>query len=222
MPRDVSSAFKASLTSGVVKPIELIRITYKDDVGLYRTSQLAIWHEQVVLGRMIFRSFPWCTISPYTIGNEEFPTLELTFVDVDGQYRDEFSGAPQINHYPDLRSAVIEVFKVNSADLDDDADAIKDSFIVSSVNASDDLVVLRCDTYLQNPNRSFPPYTYVRRHCQWQFKDPKTCQWTRRKGGNSKYCDKTMDGPRGCSSHNNIENFGGFPGIADESLNTNL
>ncbi|RKZ66396.1 MAG: hypothetical protein DRQ48_10790 [Gammaproteobacteria bacterium] len=220
MPRDVSAAFVNSLATSPIRPIELIRITYQDLAGLNHGAQFAIWPEEVILGRSIFKSYPWCAIGPYIIGNAEYPNVEITFIDTNSEYRSQFVGAPKLNSYPDIRGATVEVFKVNSLDLDDEADAIKDTFIVSSVNASDEAVVLRCDTLLQNPRRSFPPFTFTRRVCQWQFKDPLTCQWKASQGGNRTSCDKTMEGGNGCSAHGNIVNFGGYPGIADETLNT--
>ena len=60
----------------------------------------------------------------------------------------------------------------------------------------------------------FPHQKYYRHRCRWQFKGTE-CGWLPATGGtgSSEVCDKSLDGSNGCSAHNNLTRFGGFPGI---------
>ena len=218
MSRPVSETFKLALGLSPVEPIELVRIDYAERTGLRRTKQFAIWPVDITFGRDIFRSNPWIVIGEYNIGIEQFPTVDITFLDAERQFRNEFNLVTQQEFYPDLRGAEITIFKVLKDQLTDEADTIKDTFLVSQWSANDEVVVLTCDTFLQSPQRTFPPLTYSRRICQWVFKDAKTCQWVTSQGGNVSFCDKTIAGVNGCLAHQNTRHYGGFPTIADENI----
>lgn len=49
----------------------------------------------------------------------------------------------------------------------------------------------------------------VRGSCPYTFKDANTCQYS----GAGTVCDKSLDGPQGCSFYDNVINYGGFPGV---------
>ncbi|MFP3422090.1 hypothetical protein R0K19_22225, partial [Bacillus sp. SIMBA_161] len=62
---------------------------------------------------------------------------------------------------------------------------------------------------MENPLSLRLPRRMQRRdRCQWQYKGPE-CKYT----GGLKSCDYSLQGPNGCSAHNNEENYAGFPGI---------
>lgn len=219
MPRNVSDEFKAALTANPVRPIELVSITYKDSSLLNRTKQFAIWPSQVVLGRLIFQPRPYIWLDAYEIGLANFPTTAVTFLT--SQYKQDFADAYSIHlGYPDLRGAQVKVWRVLADHLESEDDTIADTFTVGTPSYGDEHVTLDCDTVLQNPARTFPPNTYTRQTCQWTFKDPLTCKWISGQGGDASFCSKVMDGDSGCKAHKNTKNFGAYPSIADEAINT--
>jgi hypothetical protein len=57
--------------------------------------------------------------------------------------------------------------------------------------------------------RQFPRRTQRRDFCQWVYKDLDTCRYT----GQLTACDRSLNGAMGCSKHNNVVNFGGFPSL---------
>lgn len=62
--------------------------------------------------------------------------------------------------------------------------------------------------------RIFPRRRQMRDYCSWRYKGVE-CGYT----GALTTCDLTLQGPNGCSAHNNTQNFGGFPGINSRNGN---
>jgi hypothetical protein len=222
MPRNLSDSFLSKLSAQSIRPIELISITYKDIFLLNRTKQFAIWPTDIILDRLIFKSFPYVAIDDYSIGLEDHPTTTITFLDVDSQFRTEFRDAQNsYAQYPDLRNADITVWKILANHLTSSADVIKDTFKISDFSADDEFVQLKTDTLFQNPNHSFPPRVYSRRTCQFIFRDPLTCGWINGQGGDSQSCDHSLAENNGCAAHKNTSRVGMYPSISDEAITAN-
>lgn len=60
----------------------------------------------------------------------------------------------------------------------------------------------------------FPRRRQTRDFCQWRYKDPLTCGYS----GGLTTCDLTLQGPNGCSAHNNTNNFGAYPGVSTNGI----
>lgn len=58
----------------------------------------------------------------------------------------------------------------------------------------------------------FPRYRQRRDRCRFRYKD-EHCGYT----GALPECDLSLDGANGCTAHDNVINFGGFPGINNSS-----
>lgn len=93
--------------------------------------------------------------------------------------------ADRLHELPD----VDEFFQINSASAKD--------FEINWTLGAMDLLSKRAPKRKQNRDR-----------CCWRFKSS-DCGYE----GSSSFCDLSLQGPSGCSYHNNEENFGGFPGI---------
>jgi phage-related protein len=57
-------------------------------------------------------------------------------------------------------------------------------------------------------SRVFPRRMQYRDFCTWKYKGTE-CGYS----GGLATCDRTLQGPNGCAAHNNVANFGGFPGL---------
>lgn len=57
--------------------------------------------------------------------------------------------------------------------------------------------------------QTFPRRRQTKDFCQWRYRDPDTCGYS----GALPSCDLTLQGPNGCTAHENSLNFGGFPGL---------
>lgn len=70
--------------------------------------------------------------------------------------------------------------------------------------------VVSWDLGAENPlRRQFPKRRQNDDQCGFIYKDPDTCCYA----GELGTCDLTLNGANGCRAHNNVANFGAYPGI---------
>lgn len=210
--RNILASFINALKTSPVKPVDLLEIEYKDADGYNRTKFVAIYPTNITFKNQTYTSNVNIQVGEFSDGLVEFPNVNITFLDLDGQFRDFFSDAPMILNYPDLRGATITLKRVMANALT--GGAIISKYRLARWSASSEAVQFECDTHLQNAPRPFPPYVFSRLTCQWIYKDSYTCKYA----GNLKTCSKQLAGPNGCIEHKNSKNFGGTPSIADEDI----
>lgn len=78
-----------------------------------------------------------------------------------------------------------------------DATAASDNYTVAFTVGAENPLSLR-----------FPARDQFRDRCPWVYKGVR-CKYA----GSLTSCDRTKNGANGCSAHNNVINFGGFPGV---------
>lgn len=135
----------------------------------------------------------------------EIPTVTLSVSDVTGivrTYMDAYQGGVGFL----VRLSVVW-FSTLSLPAGEQRAEIDENFIVTdaSVNNRDVSLGLGAPNLL---SISFPRRRQTRDFCQWAYKGVQ-CKYV----GPLAECDRTLQGPNGCATHNNTINFGGFPGI---------
>ena len=89
---------------------------------------------------------------------------------------------------------------------------IEQDFEVLSATCKDDDYSIAFTVGAENPlTLRFPPRQQFPNRCFWKYRDNR-CQYT----GSLPSCDYTEDGTNGCKAHNNIINYGGFPGLRQD------
>ncbi|WP_339118979.1 hypothetical protein [Halomonas sp. BMC6] len=102
----------------------------------------------------------------------------------------------------------VEMFFLNTGNMSQPPE-FKETYAVKKASANSQDYTLSFVLGMENPLSLRLPRRMQRRdRCQWQYKGPE-CKYT----GGLKSCDYSLQGPNGCSAHNNEENYGGFPGI---------
>lgn len=131
----------------------------------------------------------------------EIPEVTLSIHDVTGivrSYMDAYGGAV---------GSMAKLMVVWRSALPSGKAEIQESFQIIGGNISDRDVSLT----LGAPSLlaiTFPRRRQTRDFCQWQYKGIE-CGYT----GVLTDCDRTLKGANGCEEHDNVRNFGGFPGI---------
>lgn len=101
----------------------------------------------------------------------------------------------------------IKVINVNdpSANIE-----IEQDFQIITASCEDGNYTVTFTLGAENPlTLSFPYRKAFRNRCYWTYKSAQ-CAYS----GATTSCDYTLDGANGCRFHNNVANFGGFPGLA--------
>ena len=128
------------------------------------------------------------------------PELSLAITDYSGDVQ---SRMQQFGGGIDFK---VKLSIVNGAMLGD-APEIEEHFKVIGASAQNHVVSWTLGT--DNPlMMQFPGRKQYRDVCTWRYKD-NSCGYT----GGLESCDLTLNGPNGCSAHENSVNFGGFQGI---------
>lgn len=135
-----------------------------------------------------------------TIENNTEPSIRMTAQD---QTR---TLAQYIEAYAGLVKSSVTMTVVNSGALDGPAE-IQETFKVVSANISEYVVEFELGTD-STVNLRFPNFRQFRDRCSWKYKGTR-CGYS---GGLAK-CDYTLLGDNGCQVHNNVTNFGAFPGL---------
>lgn len=135
-----------------------------------------------------------------SVENNVEPTVKLTAQDQTRtimQYVEAYSGC--------VGSDVIMTV-VNSAALDGPAE-IQETFKV--ISSSNNEYVVSFDLGVESAiSKRYPNYRQFKDRCSWKYKGPR-CKYA----GAMNTCDYTLLGDNGCVAHNNVPNFGGFPGL---------
>ena len=85
-------------------------------------------------------------------------------------------------------------------------------FDILTATAKDENYTLSFTMGAENPlTLRFPPRQQFRNRCFWKYKG-QNCLYN----GNLPTCDYTLNGANGCRVHDNVLNYGGFPGIRNQ------
>jgi phage-related protein len=135
-----------------------------------------------------------------TVENNSEPQITLTAQDQTRalmQYIEAYSGC--------VGSTVIMTV-VNSAALDQPPE-IQETFKV--ISSSNNQYVVKFDLGTDSAiSKRFPNYRQFKDRCSWKYKGTR-CKYA----GSIEKCDYTLLGDNGCLVHNNVANFGGYPGL---------
>lgn len=135
-----------------------------------------------------------------TVENNSEPQITLTAQDQTRalmQYIEAYSGC--------VGSTVIMTV-VNSAALEQPPE-IQETFKV--ISSSNNQYVVKFDLGTDSAiSKRFPNYRQFKDRCSWKYKGTR-CKYA----GSLEKCDYTLLGDNGCLVHNNVANFGGYPGL---------
>lgn len=111
-----------------------------------------------------------------------------------------------IEAYGGLVDNQVTMIVVNSGNLEGPAE-IQETFKIvgSSVDKYVVSFTLGTDSAV---SKRFPQFRQFKDRCGWLYKSSR-CGYA----GALPKCDYTLNGANGCAAHNNISNFGGFPGL---------
>lgn len=105
----------------------------------------------------------------------------------------------------------VRVMVVNSGAFDQPPE-FKETFFVRSTSVRSHAVSFTLGD--RNPLLSrFPGRLQHRSRCSWRYKGAE-CGYQ----GSKPSCDYSLYGPNGCEAHDNVERFGGFPGIQPRNV----
>lgn len=86
---------------------------------------------------------------------------------------------------------------------------IEQDFMITAATARADEFAITFTLSAENPlTLRFPPRQQFRDRCYWIYKGPQ-CGYA----GDLPTCSYMKDDANGCKAHNNLVNFGGFPGL---------
>ncbi len=111
-----------------------------------------------------------------------------------------------------LRGARLVIFTVFDGLLGDPDNKIVtfDGRIVA-VKVTNSMVLFEVLSVLDVQYKTLPGRIFRADRCQWIYKEVDTCKYA----GELSTCDKVLEGENGCRAHDNVKNFGGFPGIPE-------
>lgn len=111
-----------------------------------------------------------------------------------------------IEAYGGLVDNKVTMTVVNSGNLTGPAE-MREEFKITGASVDNYVVTFQLGTD-SAVSRRFPQYRQFKDRCAWKYKGPR-CKYS----GPLLKCDYTLQGDNGCLAHNNIINFGGFPGL---------
>lgn len=111
-----------------------------------------------------------------------------------------------IEAYDGLVDNEIVMTVVNTGALDRPAE-ISETFKILSTSNNEYVVEFQLGTD-SAVNKRFPQHRQFKDRCSWKYKGPR-CKYAGPMGS----CSFTLFGTNGCVAHNNVINFGGFPGL---------
>ena len=104
------------------------------------------------------------------------------------------------------------IYVVNASAPDGPSLELRYDFDILSATAKDENYTISFTMGAENPlTLRYPPRQQFRNRCFWQYKGP-NCLYS----GSLPTCDYTLNGANGCRAHNNVINYGGFPGIRNQ------
>ncbi len=109
-----------------------------------------------------------------------------------------------------LRGARVQIFTVFAGLLDDPDNRIItfDGKIVGA-KVTQDIVLFEVLSVLDVQYLQIPGRVFRAERCQWVYKETDTCKYA----GDLPTCSKLLEGDNGCRIHDNVKNYGGYPGI---------
>jgi len=165
---------------------------------LIETLYLVNNNEDIVFNGQTYTAFPFTPDLRSESGEES--SVTLTIQDLTGDIKQRMEG------YGGGVGFVVRLMVINTGNLDGDPEIVE-TFRVISADVDDYVVkwTLGTESHLA---LAFPRRRQIKSRCSWAYKSVE-CGYS----GVMESCDYTLDGPNGCSAHDNNLNFGGFPGI---------
>lgn len=135
-----------------------------------------------------------------SVENNTEPSIKMTAQDQTrtlGQYVERYAG---------LVGSEVTMRVVNSGALNAPPE-IEEDFKVTTASINEFVVEIELGTE-SVVNKRFPSHRQFKDRCSWPYKGNR-CKYA----GPLAKCDFTLLGSNGCAAHNNVRNYGGFPGI---------
>lgn len=105
----------------------------------------------------------------------------------------------------------VTLFFINTGNMSQPPE-FQETYSVTHASANSGDYTVSFTLGMENPLAlRIPRRTQRKDRCQWRYKGSE-CGY----GGSLPSCDYSLQGPNGCSVHNNERNFGGFPGITSQ------
>ncbi len=180
--------------------VYLLEIQISPSETLYLTNN----HASVPHNSIVYTAFPFVVGEMTEDGKGNLSSISLT---VDNTTL-EVSRWLELNDGASFKRVVLTKFLIYDDGLSiTGAAAVTETFRVSTVAENEKACVftLGQEDLLK---LDVPRETFNRRRCPFEYKGPR-CKYA----GILENCDKTLRGRDGCEAHDNVENFGGFPGV---------
>jgi lambda family phage minor tail protein L len=126
-----------------------------------------------------------------------------------------------------LRGNKLTIKQVYRALLSDSTAFVSEAYYVNSTSCAEDVVNFSCTSKYDQVGVRLPLSRASRLHCDWEYDDSDTCDWTNQSGtlntsdyplASSLTCDKGLTTPNGCKAHNNQTRPRMFQGIPEGQL----
>lgn len=127
-----------------------------------------------------------------------------------------------------LRGNKLTIKQVYRNLLSDPTAFVSESYTIAETTCPDGVITFNCTSKAgQVAGTRLPLSRVSRSHCDWEYDDAATCDWTNQSGtldtvnypgADSTTCDKGLNTPNGCKAHMNATRPRMFPGIPEGNL----
>lgn len=126
-----------------------------------------------------------------------------------------------------LRGNKLTVKQVYRDLLDDVAAFVSEAYYINSANCIEEAINFACTSKYDQAGVRLPLSRASRLHCDWEYDDVDTCDWTNQSGAldtsgfplaDNTTCDKGLNTPNGCKAHLNSQRPRMFQGIPEGQL----
>lgn len=206
MPSNISlvAAREKNLIASDTTYLVMLEVDLRDASGtLVETLYLVNNTENVTRNTITYTAFPFSVDLQYEAGGQ--PSLKVMAQDItlDIQSR--------MQSYGGGVGSDVRVLVIHQDNLDGDPELIE-YFKIMNAGSDDHIVNFTLGTQSML-GREIPRRRQLKDRCSWRYKSAE-CGYT----GGLADCDYTLNGPNGCSAHNNTINFGGFPGLKSTGM----
>lgn len=121
-----------------------------------------------------------------------------------------------------LRGNKLVIKQVYRALLSDNTAFVSETYYVAETRCLPPMITFSCTSKFDQAGIRLPLSRVSRSHCDWEYDDVDTCDWTNQSGSldtanypdaDSSTCDKGLNTPNGCKAHQNSNRPRMFQGI---------
>ena len=126
-----------------------------------------------------------------------------------------------------LRGNKLVIKQVYRDLLLDNTAFVSETYYIAETNCTPEQISFSCTSKFDQAGIRLPLSRASRSHCDWEYDDVETCDWTNQSGtldtanypsADSSTCDKGLNTPNGCKAHNNATRPRMFQGIPEANL----